>query len=103
MLAWYLLFSTYPLLRSDDIVVRFVVVLTLFLLMAFYVGSFISTAVKYKGALKEMIWHRGLCIVNSLMWIALMTYQLFLCPGPNLVVVAYFALTILIINLIVRE
>lgn len=104
ILGWYMLFSTYPIFRSDNQVVRFLVGLTLFLLVLFFVASLISTALKYKGAIKEMIQRLGwLDAINCILWIVMMVYQLFMCPGPYMIVVSYLALTILLINLILQE
>lgn len=104
ILGWYIIFSTYPIFRSDNQVVRFLVGLTLFLLVLFFVVSLISTAIKYKGALKEMIQRLGyLDAINCILWIAMMAYQLFMCPGPYMIIISYLSLTILLINLILQE
>lgn len=101
--AWYLIFAFYPMFRVDNPVIKSLVFITLSLLTLLWIVLYISILIKYKGSLMELLqrkigWFDAL---NSFLWIAVMVYQCFFCPNEYRIIVAYAALTMMVINCVI--
>lgn len=97
--GWYGMFSSYPLGNADNQVVRYLVVITMTLLTLLFVVLFIVTAIKYKGPIIDMFKAASrLDVTNSFLFIAVSIFEYHFCPEAYQVIVAYAALTIMVIN-----
>lgn len=99
--AWYTNFSFFQYGNSDNQVVKILLCSTSVLLTLIFVISFIVTAVKYKGSLMEFRRRRSSdkqFMINCFIFIATWIYRDHFCPEAYQVIVAYAALTIMVIN-----